>query len=150
MIRIVKRFCLSIVLLLSIAGCTSANIASWYAKGFDGKLTASGYVYDSRQLTCASNTYPFGTVLKVTNIENKKSVIVVVTDTGSFTKKYGREIDLSKAAFARIASLKQGVIKVKIKVLSKKHVFRYKKGRPRFTPKEYRKYVNKKNYRVIY
>ena len=92
-------------------------------------------------LTCASNTYPFGTVLKVTNKENKKSVVVVVTDRGSFTEKYGREIDLSRKAFDKIASSSEGLIKVDIKVVNKKHIFKYKQGKPKFTKKEYKKYL---------
>lgn len=78
-----RYFLLSLILMLFVA-CTSTGTASWYGKGFEGKLTASGYVFDSNQLTCASNEYPFGTVLKVTNNENKKSVLVVVTDRGGF------------------------------------------------------------------
>lgn len=123
----------------------STNIfgtASWYGKGFEGKVTASGYIYASNQLTCASNDFPFGTVLKVTNKKNKKSVVVVVLDRGSFKRKYGRKIDLSKAAFAEIAKLGEGLIDVNIEVLSKKHRFKYKHGKPKFTEKEYKKYTS--------
>lgn len=132
---------LIIVLLISQTAC--GKVASWYGKGFEGKRTASGYIFDSRQYTCASNTYDFGTVLKVTNIANNKSVIVVVTDRGAFKKKYGREIDLSKAAFAKIANTNEGLIKVKIKVLNEKNTFRYKHGSPVFNAREYNKYVKK-------
>lgn len=117
-----------------------AETASWYGKGFEGKLTASGYKFDSKQLTCASNDYPFGTVLKVTNKKNKKSVVVVVTDRGGF-KKYGRAIDLSHTAFDKIANNGHGLIDVDIEVLSKKNTFKYKHGEPKFTKKEYNKYV---------
>lgn len=119
--------------------------ASWYGKGFEGKVSASGYVYTSNQLVCASNDYPFGTVLKVTNKRNSKSVIVVVVDRGSFKKKYGRKIDLSKQAFAKIAKLGEGLIKVKIEVLSQKTAFKYKHGKPRFTKDEYVEFLNKAN-----
>lgn len=118
-----------------------AYTVSWYGKGFDGKPTASGYLYNSKELTCASNTYPFGTVLKVTNKENKKSVIVVVTDRGSFSKKYGRSIDLSKTAFNKIAKSGEGLIKVDIEVVNKKHTFKYKHGSPKFTHKEYKEFL---------
>ena len=67
---------LIIAFLMSQTAC--GKVASWYAKGFEGKSTASGYIYDSRQYTCASNSHDFGTVLKVTNKENGKSVVVVV------------------------------------------------------------------------
>lgn len=128
------------IILMLITTCISTGTASWYGKGFDGKLTASGYLYDQNQLTCASNKYPFGTVLQVTNKKNKKSVIVVVTDRGDFTK-YGREIDLSKKAFSKIAISGEGLINVDIKVLSKEHIFKYKHGKPKFDDKEYLKYI---------
>lgn len=118
-----------------------AKTASWYGKGFEGKPTASGYLYSSKQLTCASNSYPFGTVLKVTNKENKKSVVVVVIDRGAFTKKYKRSIDLSKRAFDEIAKTGEGLIKVDIKVVNQKHTFKYKHGNPKFTKKEYKKFL---------
>ena len=125
------------ILIFLLSQIVFSKTASWYGKGFEGKLTASGYIYSSDQLTCASNRYPFGTVLKVINKENKKSVIVVVTDRGSFTEKYGREIDLSKKAFDKIASSSEGLIKV----VNKKHIFKYKQGKPKFTKKEYKKYL---------
>lgn len=130
-----------ILLMFLMSQIIFANTASWYGKGFERKVTASGYVYSSKQLTCASNRYPFGTVLKVTNRANKKSVVVVVTDRGSFTKKYGREIDLSKKAFSKIADLDEGLIKVDIKVVNQRHTFRYKHGKPKFTKKEYKKFL---------
>ena len=76
-------------------------------------VMANGQKYDENKYTCASNDYPFGTILKVTNTQTDKSVDVMVTDRGGF-KKYGRNIDLSKAAFSKIANLKSGVIKVRI------------------------------------
>lgn len=130
-----------LILMIFISQIVFSKTASWYGKGFEGKLTASGYIYNSDQLTCASNKYPFGTVLKVTNKENKKSVIVVVTDRGSFTEKYGREIDLSRKAFDKIAVSSEGLIKVDIEVVNKKHIFKYKHGKPKFTKKEYKKYL---------
>ncbi len=130
-----------LILMIFMSQIVFSKTASWYGKGFEGKLTASGYIYSSDQLTCASNRYPFGTVLKVTNKENKKSVVVVVTDRGSFTEKYGREIDLSRKAFDKISSSSEGLIKVDIKVINKKHIFKYKQGKPKFTKKEYKKYL---------
>lgn len=134
------KYYLVILMMLMFTACTSAGTASWYEKGFEGKLTASGYVYDSNQLTCASNKYDFGTVLKVTNLDNGKSVLVVVTDRGDFTK-LGRKIDLSRAAFKKISTLGQGLVNVEIEVVSEKNTFRYKHGSPRFTEKEYKKYI---------
>lgn len=130
-----------ILFMFLISQIIFAKTASWYGKGFEGKMTASGYIFSSKQLTCASNRYPFGTVLKVTNKENGESVVVVVTDRGSFTEKYGREIDLSKKAFKKIADLDEGLIQVDIKVVNQKHTFRYKHGKPKFTKKEYKKFL---------
>ena len=131
---------LIVLTMLILTACSSAEIASWYGKGFEGSLTASGYVYDSNQLTCASNEHPFGTVLKVTNKKNKKSVVVVVTDRGGFAK-YGRKIDLSKSAFLQIASSGHGLLDVEIEVLNKKHTFKYKHGKPHFTSEDYKRYT---------
>lgn len=129
-----------LVILILVSQTACGKVASWYGKGFEGKTTASGYIYDSKQFTCASNSHPFGTVLQVTNIKNNKSVVVVVTDRGAFTE-LGRDIDLSKAAFSKIANPNEGLIKVKIKVLSKDKTFRYKHGNPTFTAKEYQKFT---------
>ena len=128
-----------LTLMIFISQVVFSKTASWYGEGFESKLTASGYIYSSDQLTCASNRYPFGTVLKVTNKENKKSVVVVVIDRGSFTEKYGREIDLSRKAFDKIAVSSKGLIKVDIEVVNKRHIFKYKHGKPKFTKKEYKK-----------
>ena len=95
---------------------TQAATASFYGSKFHGKKTASGEVFDMNKMTCASNTHKMGTKLKVVNKANKKSIICKVNDTGGFSK-YGRTLDLSKAAFAKIADIKQGLVKVDIKVL---------------------------------
>lgn len=97
---------------------------SWYGGDFHGNKMANGKVYDKYRLTAASPLikgtnkpkYKFGTKLKVTNLKNKKSVVVTITDTGGF-RRYGRELDLSKGAFDKIASLDSGVITVKIENL---------------------------------
>lgn len=66
------------------------------------------------KMTAASNTYKFGTILRVTCAATGKSVIVKVNDTGSFTKKYGRSIDLSYAAAKSLDMLDRGLLKVRI------------------------------------
>lgn len=76
--------------------------ASYYAERFHGKRTASGKLFDMNKLTAAHKKLPFGTVVRVTNEANGKSVIVVITDRGPFVK--GREIDLSKKAFNTITN----------------------------------------------
>ena len=95
---------------------TQAATASFYGERFHLKRTASGEIFDMNKMTCASNTHKLGTKLRVTNKETGKSVVVKVNDTGGFSK-YGRTLDLSKAAFSKIADIKHGLVKVDIKVL---------------------------------
>lgn len=101
------------VILLLISTSSIAQTASWYGKPFHGRLTASGERYNMNALTAAHNSLPFGTMVLVTNLSNKKSVKVRINDTGGF-KKYGRAIDLSKKANDMIDC---GLCKVTIKVL---------------------------------
>ena len=101
-----------ITLLLSTPAI--ANYATWYGNQFNGRLTASGERFNQHAMTCASNKYKFGTRLKVTNTANGKSVICRVNDRGKLGK--GVVVDLSKGAFAKIAPLSQGKIKVKVTV----------------------------------
>ena len=89
--------------------------ASWYGPKFHGKLTANGEVYDQMAFTAAHKSLPFGTMLKLTNLENGKSVIVRINDRGPYIK--GRDIDLSKGAAIALGSIKPGVIKVKVEQL---------------------------------
>ena len=108
-----------ILLMLPLLISTQVNAityhnVSWYGKAFHGNYTKSGDIFNMHALTCASNTHKIGTRLKVTNPETKKSVIVIVNDTGSFSRV---TLDLSSGAFKRIADLKLGIIKVIIKVL---------------------------------
>ena len=107
-----------VILLCSVLLVTSANagVASWYGERFHNKRTASGEIFNMNAMTCASNTHKMGTKLLVTNKANGKSVIVKVNDTGGF-KKYGRTLDLSRGAFAKIADINQGLVKIKIKVI---------------------------------
>ena len=84
--------------------------ASFYAKKFSGRKTASGERLHHDSLTCAHRTYPFGTMLKVTNPANNQSVIVRVTDRGPYVK--GRIIDLSVRAAKEIGIIAQGIAPV--------------------------------------
>lgn len=88
--------------------------ATWYGEEFNDQVTFSGEKFNCNKLTCASNKFPMGTKLKITNKENKKSVIVKVNDKGGMGEY---TIDLSKEAFKRIAELKTGIIDVKVKVI---------------------------------
>ncbi|QUM85395.1 MULTISPECIES: septal ring lytic transglycosylase RlpA family protein [unclassified Moritella] len=98
--------------------------ASWYGKRFHGKLTASGEKYNMRAYTAAHKTLPFGTVVRVINTANSKSVDVKINDRGPFVR--GRVIDLSQKAFEKIGSTNQGVVPVRIEILDDSHTFRYK------------------------
>ncbi|VAW28529.1 Septum-associated rare lipoprotein A [hydrothermal vent metagenome] len=91
------------------------GVASFYADKFVGRTTASGEKYKHSKLTAAHKTLPFGTKVKVTNLSNKKSVVVVINDRGPFVK--GRIIDLSKTAAKKLAFINQGITKVRIKVV---------------------------------
>jgi rare lipoprotein A len=95
---------------------TGAEIvtASWYGEEVEGRLMANGQPFDPSALTCASWDYPFGTLLRVTH--KARAVIVTVTDRGPAKRLYrkGRKLDLSRAAFACLASLKLGIITVDI------------------------------------
>ena len=84
--------------------------ASFYAKKFSGRMTASGERLHHDSLTCAHRTYPFGTQLKVTNPSNGKTVIVRVTDRGPYVK--GRIIDLSVRAAKELGIIAQGIAPV--------------------------------------
>ena len=90
-------------------------MASYYAKKFHHRKTASGERFDNYAMTAAHKTLPFGSKVKVTNSNNGKSVTVRINDRGPFVK--GRIIDLSRAAFSQIADLDRGVVKVEIKVV---------------------------------
>ncbi|MGR5176565.1 septal ring lytic transglycosylase RlpA family protein [Vibrio parahaemolyticus] len=98
--------------------------ASWYGNKFHGKLTASGERYNMRAYTAAHKTLPFGTIVRVTNTANGKSVDVKINDRGPFVK--GRVIDLSYKAFGRIGNTNKGVASVKIDIVDDSNTFRYK------------------------
>ena len=91
---------------------TQRGRASWYGPGFHGKLTASGDRYDQNRLTAAHRTLPLGSTVTVTNLENGKSVKVVINDRGPYVR--GRVIDLSRAAARKLDMLDAGVIDVRV------------------------------------
>ena len=90
------------------------GMASYYGGSWHGKKTANGEIFNENSLTAAHKTLPFGTKVKVTNLDNGKSVVVRINDRGPYSK--GRVIDLSKVAFSRIASTSKGVTRVKLEV----------------------------------
>jgi rare lipoprotein A len=94
----------------AVEAASSCGTASYYGPGFHGRTTANGERFDSQALTFAHRSLPFGTKIRVTNQDNGRSIIVRGNDRGPF---YGsRIIDLSEAAFSRIASRGQGLANV--------------------------------------
>ncbi len=89
--------------------------ASYYADKFEGHLTASGEKYKHSRLTAAHKTLPFGTRVRVTNLENNKTVEVVVNDRGPYVE--GRVIDLSKSAAESLGFVSQGLTEVSLEVI---------------------------------
>ncbi|RUM56536.1 MAG: septal ring lytic transglycosylase RlpA family lipoprotein, partial [Nautilia sp.] len=97
-------------------GDTFRGVASWYGPDFHGKLTANGEIYNMYDYTAANKILPLGTIVKVINLKNHKSVKVRINDRGPFVK--GRIIDLSYIAGKRIGIDKTGTAPVKLIVLS--------------------------------
>src|SRR6185295_16723968 len=87
-------------------GHPQSGVASWYGPGFHGQPTSSGAIYDQHALTAAHQKLPLGTRARVTNLDNGKSVEVLVNDRGPFAK--GRIIDLSYAAAREIGMVGPG------------------------------------------
>ena len=90
-------------------------MASYYAKKFEGRKTASGERYRGKEMTAAHLSLPFGTRIRVTNLSNGRSCEVVVNDRGPHKK--GRIVDLSRCAAEEIGLIAQGVTKVLLQVL---------------------------------
>lgn len=89
--------------------------ASWYGDKHHGQQTASGEVYDKNALTAAHRTLPFGTRVRVTNLENSQSVELTVTDRGPYVRN--RLIDVSEAAAKQLGFTKDGVARVRVQEL---------------------------------
>lgn len=111
------RFCLAASLFVPLChqeaqASVQCGAASWYGvgDGFDGQRTASGERFNAYGLTAAHRYLPFGAKVRVVNQANGRSVTLRVNDDGPHVS--GRIIDLSEGAFARIASLGQGVARV--------------------------------------
>lgn len=90
--------------------------ASWYGPGFHGRKTANGEIYDQMAFTAAHKSLKFGTLLKVTNPKNNKSVVVRINDRGPYI--HGRQLDLSKAAALELGLMKRGVARLKIEEIT--------------------------------
>ncbi len=97
------------------AGWQEEGEASWYGPGFHGRQTASGEVYDMEAMTAAHRELPFGSRVRVINLDNGRETLVRVNDRGPFAR--GRVLDLSRAAAREIDMLGSGTARVRIEVL---------------------------------
>lgn len=94
----------------------AVGTASWYGPGFHGRRTSSGERFDQQGLSAAHRTLPFGSTIRVTNIDNGKSVVVRINDRGPFIR--GRIIDLSRGAAQRIGMMGAGTARVELASLA--------------------------------
>jgi rare lipoprotein A len=118
---------LAVVLAAMVCGCASGRKASlasefteegkasWYGQPYHGRTTASGEKFDMHAMTAAHPRLAFGSVVRVTNTNNSKSVEVRIND--HYPGGKGRVIDLSRAAFSKIASLETGVVPVRVELV---------------------------------
>jgi rare lipoprotein A len=115
-----RKFFLLAALLIPLAlfsqvGYVQEGNASFYGDEFEGRLTASGERYSHLKATCAHVSIPFGSLVKITNLENNKSAIARVNDRGPFVPD--RIIDVSKSVAERLGMINKGVVKVRIEVV---------------------------------
>lgn len=119
------RFLGTCALLSLLTGCASGLIdphgydetggASYYGSQHHGNRTASGERFSQSALTAAHRRLPFGTLVKVTNLNNARSVVVRINDRGPHTR--GRLIDLSRAAAEQLGMLRSGTAQVRVQAL---------------------------------
>lgn len=93
-----------------------SGLASWYGPGFEGNFSASGEAFNAYALTAAHRTLPFGTKVRVTNVDTGQSVVVRINDRGPF--EYSRVIDISKGAAQLIGLISAGVAPVKLEIVN--------------------------------
>jgi peptidoglycan lytic transglycosylase len=134
----IKRVGLALLPFLLVSGCASRSappaatvdkprgilevrqgLASYYGPGFHGKRTASGIVFDQDAMVAAHPSYPFGTVVRVTNLANKRQVVVRVVDRGPAKgpRAEGVVIDLSSGAASDLGFVRRGRTRVRLEVL---------------------------------
>jgi rare lipoprotein A len=97
-------------------GYSETGLASWYGPGFHGKTTASNEKYNMYELTAAHNVLPLHTLVRVTNLNNKKEALVRINDRGPFVGD--RLLDLSLGAAEQLGMVKNGVAPVRIAVIT--------------------------------
>ncbi len=119
--------CVLVVLVVSLAGCashismhegaTQKGLATWYGPGSNGNLTADGEIFNMNDLTAAHRHIPFGSIVRVTNLNNGRSVDVRINDRGPWGYR-SRIIDLSSAAADVLQMKRDGVVPVEIEIIS--------------------------------
>jgi peptidoglycan lytic transglycosylase len=116
----------TLVLLLAARPAVSAvpprvqvGLASWYGPGFHGNETASGEIFDQREMVAAHRSLPLGSVVRVTNLENGRRVVLRVIDRGPYGRNYrkGTIIDVSRGAARRLRFIRDGLVEVRVEVL---------------------------------
>lgn len=132
-----KKFCLLFVLIFSVSILSASaqkdstkpakkssvkskiqyGLASFYSNKFNGRKTANGEIFNNQKLTAAHNTLPLGTYVRVTNLRNKRSVVVKINDRLHHKNK--RIIDLSRLAASKLGFINSGLTRVKVEVLGK-------------------------------
>lgn len=120
------RYLSALALFTALTGCAShdtdpdgydkTGTASYYGSRHHGKRTASGERFNQHGMTAAHRTLPFGSRVRVTNLNNKRSVVVRINDRGPHTR--GRLIDLSRGAAEKIGMIRSGTARVRVQGLS--------------------------------
>ena len=105
----------------TIAVAVETGVASYYADSFQGRKTASGGAFDNRTLVAAHPSLPFGSLVRITNLQNKRAVIVQIVDRGpaESVRAGGVIIDVSRAAAERLDFIRAGRAKVRVEVLKR-------------------------------
>lgn len=116
----------TLVLLFGVRPAVSAarpqvqvGLASFYGPGFHGNETASGEIFDQREMVAAHRSLPLGSVVRVTNLENGRRVVLRVIDRGPYGRNYrkGTIIDVSKGAAQRLGFIRDGLVRVRVEVM---------------------------------
>jgi rare lipoprotein A len=95
------------------------GLASWYGPGFQGDETASGEIFNQRAMVAAHRALPLGSVVRVTNLENGRGVVLRVIDRGPYGRNYrkGTIIDVSRGAARRLGFIDDGLVRVRVELL---------------------------------
>lgn len=104
------------IVLWQVAGpYYEVGIASWYGPGFQGNRTANGEIYDMNGISAAHKSLPFGTIVRVVDLDTGRSVVVRINDRGPFIE--GRIIDLSKGAAEKLGIVDKGIARVGLRIV---------------------------------